>query len=213
MNKKLEKTRLAEKEDLKNTPDKTLVQKVQEGNVAAFELLVLKYQSRIIRLLNRLIRQPEEVEDITQEVFLKAYRAISSFRGDSSFYTWIYRIAINTGKNYLETISKQNFIIRHSFYEDGELINYEDSVFDISTPEQELMSKQVAKIINKATQALPEELRKALLLREVDGLSYENIAKMMDCPIGTVRSRIFRARETISIKLKPFLEKPNGKRW
>ncbi|WP_092485371.1 RNA polymerase sigma factor RpoE [Candidatus Ichthyocystis hellenicum] len=193
--------------------DKTLVLRVQEGDVASFELLVIKYQNRIIRLLNRLIRNQQEVEDIAQEVFIKAYRAIGNFRGDSAFYTWIYRIAINTGKNYLETLGKQNFIIKDITIDDDKNNNHEEYVSNIDTPELELMSKQTANIINKVTQSLPNELREALVLREVEGLSYDDIAAIMECPVGTVRSRIFRAREAISVKLKPFLESPRGKRW
>ncbi|CUT17597.1 MULTISPECIES: RNA polymerase sigma factor RpoE [Candidatus Ichthyocystis] len=198
----------------KETPsDKTLVLRVQEGDVASFELLVIKYQNRIIRLLNRLIRNQQEVEDIAQEVFIKAYRAIGNFRGDSAFYTWIYRIAINTGKNYLETLGKQNFIIKDITVDDDKNNSHEEYVSNLDTPELELMSKQTANIINKVTQSLPNELREALVLREVEGLSYDDIATIMECPVGTVRSRIFRAREAISVKLKPFLESPKGKRW
>ncbi|WP_092401996.1 MULTISPECIES: RNA polymerase sigma factor RpoE [Candidatus Ichthyocystis] len=199
---------------IENNSDKNLVLRVQNGDDGAFESLVAKYQSRIIRLLNRLIRDQQEIEDIAQEVFIKAYKAIGNFRGDSAFYTWIYRIAINTGKNHLETLGKRNLIISDNKYlNDDEKTNHEERIISLDTPELELMSKQIAAIINKVTQSLPEELREALILREVEGLSYDDIAEVMKCPVGTVRSRIFRARESISTKLKPFLEAPKGKRW
>ena len=194
--------------------DQQLVERVQQGDKRAFDLLVVKYQRKLARLLSQLIRDPAEVEDIAQETFIKAYRALPSFRGDSAFYTWLYRIGINTAKNFLVSQGRKVPTIDGNFdNEDAE--NFEEAAKykEVSTPESELMSKQVAQTVNKTLDSLPEELRTAIVLREIEGLSYEDIASMMGCPIGTVRSRIFRAREAIAEKLRPLLGTSKDKRW
>ncbi|HMU64006.1 MAG: RNA polymerase sigma factor RpoE [Nitrosomonas sp.] len=194
--------------------DQQLVERVQQGDKRAFDLLVVKYQRKLARLLSQLIRDPVEVEDIAQETFIKAYRALPSFRGDSAFYTWLYRIGINTAKNFLVSQGRKVPTIDGNFdNEDAE--NFEEAAKykEVSTPESELMSKQVAQTVNKTLDSLPEELRTAIVLREIEGLSYEDIASMMGCPIGTVRSRIFRAREAIAEKLRPLLGTSKDKRW
>lgn len=191
--------------------DQALVERVQNGDQQAYGLLVTKYQRKLLRLLSRLVRDPAEVEDIAQETFIKAYRALPSFRGDSAFYTWLYRIGVNTAKNWL--ISHGRRLPTEVDHEDAE--SYEDAEMlrDINTPERMLMSKQIADTVNSAMDALPDELRTAIMLREIDGLSYEEIAQMMECPIGTVRSRIFRAREAIAGKLRPLLDTGPDRRW
>lgn len=191
--------------------DQALVERVQNGDQQAYGLLVAKYQRKLLRLLSRLVRDPAEVEDIAQETFIKAYRALPSFRGDSAFYTWLYRIGVNTAKNWL--ISHGRRSPAEVDHEDAE--SYEDAEMlrDINTPERMMMSKQIADTVNSAMDALPDELRTAIMLREIDGLSYEEIAQMMDCPIGTVRSRIFRAREAIAGKLRPLLDTGPDRRW
>ncbi len=193
--------------------DQQLVVRAQHGDQQAFGLLVSKYQRKLTRLLSRLIRDPAEVEDVAQEAFIKAYRALGSFRGESAFYTWLYRIGINTAKNYLVSQGRRA-PTRTEFdseeaegFEEGELLR------DINTPERLLFSKEIGETVNSAMEALPEELRTAIVLRELEGMSYEDIAKMMDCPIGTVRSRIFRAREAVAEKLRPLLETAPDKRW
>ena len=194
--------------------DQQLVERVQQGDKRAFDLLVVKYQRKLDRLLSQLVRDPAEVEDIAQETFIKAYRALPSFRGDSAFYTWLYRIGINTAKNFLVSQGRKVPTIEGNFdNEDAE--NFEEAAKykEVSTPESELMSKQVAQTVNKTLDSLPEELRTAIILREIEGLSYEDIASMMGCPIGTVRSRIFRAREAIAEKLRPLLGTGKDKRW
>jgi RNA polymerase sigma-70 factor, ECF subfamily len=188
--------------------DQQLVERAQRGDKTAFELLVAKYQRKLARLLSRFIRDPAEVEDVAQEAFIKAYRALPSFRGESAFYTWLYRIGINTAKNYLVAMGRRAPTTTEFDSEDAE--NFEDGDH---TPENELMSKQIAQTVNDTMEALPEELRTAIVLREIDGLSYEEIATVMNCPIGTVRSRIFRARETIAERLRPLLETSKDKRW
>jgi len=193
--------------------DQQLVERVQRGDKRAFELLVEKYQRKLARLLSRLIRDPGEVEDVTQEAFIKAYRALPSFRGDSAFYTWLYRIGINTAKNYLVAMGRRAPTTTEFDSEDAENFEDGDQLRDVNTPENELMSKQIAQTVNDTMEALPEELRTAIVLREIDGLSYEEIATVMNCPIGTVRSRIFRARETIAERLRPLLETSKDKRW
>jgi RNA polymerase sigma-70 factor, ECF subfamily len=194
--------------------DQALVERAQKGEKQAFELLVLKYQRRLARLLSRLIRDPAEIEDVAQEAFIKAYRALPSFRGDSAFYTWLYRIAINTAKNYLVSRGRRASTVSDTpLSEDGETFLEDSNLQDINTPEHELLSKQVAQAVNEAVEGLPEELRTAITLREIEGLSYEEIALAMDCPIGTVRSRIFRAREAIASKLRPILETSEDQRW
>jgi len=193
--------------------DQELVERAQRGDKRAFGLLVEKYQRKLGRLLSRMIRDPAEVEDVVQEAFIKAYRALPNFRGDSAFYTWLYRIGINTAKNYLVSMGRRPRVTAEIELEDAE--NFEDGedLRTIATPETELMSKQVAQTVNETVSALPEELRTAITLREIEGLSYEEIATLMGCPIGTVRSRIFRARETIAEKLRPLLETPENRRW
>jgi len=193
--------------------DQQLVERAQRGDKQAFELLVAKYQRKLGRLLSRFIRDPAEVEDVAQEAFIKAYRALPSFRGESAFYTWLYRIGINTAKNYLVAMGRRAPTTTEFDSEDAE--NFEDGDYlrDVNTPENELMSKQIAKTVNETMESLPEELRTAIVLREIDGLSYEEIATVMSCPIGTVRSRIFRARETIAERLRPLLETSKDKRW
>jgi len=193
--------------------DQQLVERAQRGDKRAFELLVEKYQRKLARLLSRLVRDPGEVEDVTQEAFVKAYRALPSFRGDSAFYTWLYRIGINTAKNYLVAMGRR--APTSTEVEAGEAEGYEggELLRDINTPESLLLSKEIAGTVNAAIEALPEELRSAIQLRELEGMSYEDIAKLMDCPIGTVRSRIFRAREAIAERLKPLVDAAKDKRW
>ena len=193
--------------------DQELVERAQRGDKAAFDLLVQKYQRKLGRILSRMIRDQAEVEDVVQEAFIKAYRALPNFRGDSAFYTWLYRIGINTAKNYLVAMGRRPQVSTEIEVEDAE--NFEDGqeLRTIDTPETELMTKQIAKTVNDTVAGLPEELRTAITLREIEGLSYEEIATLMGCPIGTVRSRIFRARETIAEKLRPLLDTPENRRW
>ena len=193
--------------------DQQLVERAQRGDKRAFELLVTKYQRKLARLLSRFIRDSAEVEDVTQEAFIKAYRALPSFRGDSAFYTWLYRIGINTAKNYLVALGRRAPTTTEFDSEDAENFDDGDQLRDVNTPENELLSKQIAKTVNETMDALPEELRTAIVLREIDGLSYDEIATVMNCPIGTVRSRIFRARDTIAERLRPVLETSKDKRW
>ncbi|MBM3115509.1 RNA polymerase sigma factor RpoE [Jeongeupia naejangsanensis] len=185
--------------------DSELVARAQAGDKRAFELLVIKYQRRIARLLSRLIRDPAEIEDVAQEAFIKAYRALPSFRGESAFYTWLYRIAINTAKNYLASMGRRPQLAMDYEDEEGETLDAAAQIPDFHTPESELSNRQIVSTVNEAVDALPEELRTAITLREMEGLSYEEISSVMNCPIGTVRSRIFRAREAIATKLRPLL--------
>jgi RNA polymerase sigma-70 factor (ECF subfamily) len=193
--------------------DQQLVEKAQRGDKRAFELLVVKYQRKLERLLSRVIRDPAEIEDVAQEAFIKAYRALPNFRGDSAFYTWLYRIGINTAKNYLIALGRRAPTSTEFDSEEAEGFEDATGLRDINTPESELASKQIAQTVNDAIAALPEELRTAITLRELDGLSYEEIAQIMNCPIGTVRSRIFRAREAVAEKLRPQLGTSRDKRW
>ena len=193
--------------------DQEWVRRVQHGDKHAFDFLVKKYQRRLARLLSRFVRDPAEVEDVTQEAFVKAYRALSGFRGESAFYTWLYRIGINTAKNYL-VAAKQRPILSADFEdEDGDKTSAGEQIPDLNTPETEYMNRQIVETVNQAVATLPEDLRTAITLREMEGLSYEDIAIAMDCPIGTVRSRIFRARDAISAQLKPLLTPAQNKRW
>jgi RNA polymerase sigma-70 factor (ECF subfamily) len=193
--------------------DQQLVERAQRGDKRAFELLVIKYQRKLGRLLSRFIRDSAEVEDVAQEAFIKAYRALPSFRGDSAFYTWLYRIGINTAKNYLVAMGRRAPTTTEFDSEEAENFEDGDQLRDVNTPEAELMTKQIANTVNETLQELPEELRMAITLREIEGLSYEDIATIMNCPIGTVRSRIFRARETIAERLRPLLGTSKDKRW
>jgi RNA polymerase sigma-70 factor, ECF subfamily len=193
--------------------DQQLVERVQRGDKAAFDLLVVKYQRKIFRLLSRLIRDTAEIEDVAQEAFVKAYRALPNFRGDSAFYTWLYRIAINTAKNYLVSQGRRAPTSTQSDVEDAETFDDGDHLRDLNTPDSMLVTKQVGDAVNRAIDQLPEDLRTAIVLRELEGLSYEEIAESMQCPIGTVRSRIFRAREAIALELRPILDIAKDKRW
>jgi RNA polymerase sigma-70 factor (ECF subfamily) len=193
--------------------DQLLVDRVREGDKQAFDLLVAKYQRRLMRLLSRIVHDPAEAEDVVQETFIKAYRALRHFRGDSAFYTWLYRIGINTAKNFLATQGRRTPTSTDADSEQAEAFNDGEHLRDINTPESMLASKQIAQTVNAAMDALPVDLRTAIALREIEGLSYEEISDIMACPIGTVRSRIFRAREVIADKLRPLLDMPVDKRW
>ena len=193
--------------------DRQLVARAQRGDKHAFELLVSKYQRKLLRLLSRFIRDAGEVEDVAQEAFIKAYRALPSFRGDSAFYTWLYRIGINTAKSHLVATGRRAPTVTAYDAEDAEQFDDGEQLRDINTPESILMSKEIGATVNAAMDCLPEELRAAISLREIEGLSYEEIAAIMNCPVGTVRSRIFRAREVIAEKLRPILDKRKGQRW
>lgn len=183
--------------------DQQLVERVQRGDKKAFDLLVLKYQNRLVKLISRYVYDPEEVLDVAQEAFIKAYRALPSFRGDSAFYTWLYRIAINTAKNHLVSQGRRP---PATDVDAEDAIYYEDSrLHDHDTPESRLLTDEIEQVIFKTIESLPEDLRVAITLREMEDMSYEEIAEAMDCPIGTVRSRIFRAREAIDKQLKPLL--------
>ena len=198
--------------------DQLLVQRAQAGEMRAFELLVLKHQRRVERLVGRLLRDPGLVEDVAQETFIRAYKALGQFRGESAFYTWLYRIAVNTARRQLAELRRDPVQSMSS------LESAEDETFpgelsptlqlaDAETPEAVLASKEIAQAVNAAMEALPVELSQAITLREIEGLSYDEIAKVLDCPVGTVRSRIFRAREAISGRIRPLLERQGGKRW
>jgi RNA polymerase sigma-70 factor (ECF subfamily) len=193
--------------------DAELVARVQRGDKQAFDLLVLKYQRKIMRLLSRMIRDSAEIEDVAQEAFIKAYRALPQFRGESAFYTWLYRIAINTARNWLAQNNRRPSTPSAQENEDGETFDATDNLTDSSNPESEMASRQIAETVNKAMNDLPEDLRNAIVMREIDGMSYEDIAQSMSCPIGTVRSRIFRAREAIATKLRPLLGDTGDRRW
>jgi RNA polymerase sigma-70 factor, ECF subfamily len=185
--------------------DEELVARVQRGDKAAYDILVLRYQHKIVQLVNRYVKDNSEAQDVAQEAFIKAYRALGSFRGESAFYTWLYRIAINTAKNYLVSRSR-----RSSDYQvdvqDAEAIENAPQLQGLETPEHNLLGEEIVKTIQTAIENLPEEMRVAIMLREFEGMSYEEIAEAMDCPVGTVRSRIFRAREAIDNKLNPLLD-------
>ncbi len=185
--------------------DQELVERVQRGDKKAFDILVLKYQHRIVKLISRYIRDDAEVLDVAQEAFIKAYRALPRFRGDSAFYTWLYRIAINTAKNFLVSQGRRP-PASDIDAEDAEQYMNAGALKDINTPERLLLKDEIEQTVYKAIELLPEDLRTAITLREMEGLSYEEIAHSMDCPVGTVRSRIFRAREAIDKKLSPLLD-------
>lgn len=197
--------------------DALLVDRVKQGDVRAFEMLVVKYQRRIERLIGRMVRDVDLVQDIAQETFIRAYRAIPQFRGESQFYTWLYRIAVNTAKKTLGDLKRDLLVTesaRAGREEDGdETSRVENELTDGETPDALLASKQIANAVNSAIEDLSEDLRQAITLREIEGLSYEEIADVMNCPIGTVRSRIFRAREAIAERLRPMLEQRSGERW
>jgi len=200
-----------------NDSDLALVQRVQRGDVRAFDLLVSKYQRRVERLIGRFVRDTDLVQDLAQEAFIRAYRALPEFRGESAFYTWLYRIAVNTAKKQLMVLGRDPVITESALAERRERED-ETSVppleqRDEETPEAVLAGKEVARVVNEAIQALSEDLRQALVLREIEGLSYEEIAQVMNCPVGTVRSRIFRAREAIAQRLRPVLDRRGGGRW
>ena len=193
--------------------DRQLVVRAQQGDRQAFNLLVVKYQRKLSRLLSRFIRDQAEVEDVTQEAFIKAYRALPAFRGDSAFYTWLYRIGINTAKNYLMALGRRAPTSTEVGAEEAEGFEEGEQLRDINTPESVLLSNEIAETVNSTIEQLPEELRRAIQMREIEGMSYEDIAQAMDCPIGTVRSRIFRAREAIAERLRPLLDTRKDKRW
>jgi len=191
--------------------DLELVKRVQAGDSAAFDLLVRKYQHRIVALIGRYIHDWSECQDVAQDTFMRAYRAMGNFRGDAQFYTWLHRIAVNTAKNHL-VASNRRPPGADIDAADAEQFDNGARLRDTDTPERELMRQQLERTVMKAVAALPEELRSALTLREVEGLSYEEIAARMDCPIGTVRSRIFRAREAIDVQLRPLVDTPSATR-
>jgi RNA polymerase sigma-70 factor (ECF subfamily) len=186
--------------------DQELVVRVQRGDKAAFDLLVRKYQHKIAKLVSRYVRDRAEVEDVTQEAFIKAYRALRGFRGDSAFYTWLYRIAINTAKNYLVAQGRRPLTAAIEPEEAETLASEHGNTSELLTPERSMLTEEIGRTVERAIAALPEDLRTAITLRELDGLSYDDIAVAMDCPIGTVRSRIFRAREAIDNELRPLIE-------
>lgn len=185
--------------------DKVLVERVQRGDKAAFNILVQKYQHRIMGLISRYVKQPGDVADVAQETFIKAYKALPRFRGDSAFYTWLYRIAVNTSKNYLVSRSRKAPAYDLDI-EEAELYDGSEQLKDNASPERMLLTEELKQVLMDSIQQLPDELRQAITLREMDGLGYEEIALVMDCPIGTVRSRIFRAREAIDKQLAPFID-------
>jgi len=193
--------------------DLLLVEQVRAGDKQAFGLLVEKYRRKIVRLISRMVRDPDDMEDVAQDTFIKAYRALPQFRGEAAFYTWLYRIAVNTAKNHLASRNKALPTVSDQAVNDDDEPDERLVAQEVGTPETELISKQAAMAVNEAVEALPEELRQAIILREMEGLSYEEIAETMNCPIGTVRSRIFRAREAIAAKLRPILDTPEDRRW
>lgn len=196
--------------------DAMLVERARAGDQRAFELLVIKYQRRIERLIGRMVRDVDLVEDIAQETFIRAYRALHQFRGDAQFYTWLYRIAVNTAKRFLLKLKNDPAVFQgalQSNQEEDETFQRKSEPSTDETPESVLAAKEIGEAVNAALEALPNDLRQALTLREIEGLSYEEIADVMNCPLGTVRSRIFRAREAVSARIRPMLENQNGKRW
>jgi RNA polymerase sigma-70 factor (ECF subfamily) len=186
--------------------DQKLVVRVQKGDKTAFDLLARKYQHKVAKLVSRYVRDRREVEDVTQEALIKAYRAIGGFRGESAFYTWLYRIAVNTAKNYLESQGRRPPGSDVEI-EGAELIESGEGLRDQATPERQMLTNEIATTVHRVLEHLPPDLRTAITLREIEGMSYEEIAEVMDCPIGTVRSRIFRAREAIDQELRPLMER------
>lgn len=196
--------------------DAMLVQRTVAGDQKAFELLVIKYQRRVQRLIGRMVRDVDLVEDIAQETFIRAYRALHQFRGDAQFYTWLYRIAVNTAKKFLLELKRDVTVSQTALErndDEDETFRPRNEQTSDESPESVLAAKEIGQAVTAALEALPDDLKQAITLREMDGLSYEDIAEVMNCPIGTVRSRIFRAREAISDKVKPMLDKQAGKRW
>jgi len=196
--------------------DAPLIDRVKRGDVRAFEMLVVKYQRRIERLIGRMVRDVDLVQDIAQESFIRAYRAIGQFRGESAFYTWLYRIAVNTAKKALMEMKRDPLVTESALAgreDEDETSRVENELSDGETPEAILATKEIANTVNAAIEALSDDLRQAITLREIEGLSYEEIADIMNCPIGTVRSRIFRARESIAARLRPLLDTRGGERW
>jgi RNA polymerase sigma-70 factor (ECF subfamily) len=195
--------------------DALLVERVKRGDTKAFEMLVVKYQRRVERLVARMVRDADLVQDIAQETFIRAYRALPQFRGESAFYTWLYRVAVNTAKKALVDLKREPLVYESARIgeNEDETSSLENGLSDDATPDAVLASKQLAQTVNDAVDDLSEDLRQAITLREIDGLSYEEIAELMQTPIGTVRSRIFRAREAIAKRLRPLLDAPKGKRW
>lgn len=196
--------------------DFQLVERTVAGDQRAYELLVIKYQRRIERLIGRMVRDTDLVQDIAQETFIRAYRALHQFRGEAQFYTWLYRIAVNTAKKALMEMKRNPVIYEGALLggdDEDETSRFERELISDETPETILAAQEIAQAVNAAMEALPEDLRQAVTLREIEGLSYEEIAVAMECPIGTVRSRIFRAREAISARVRPLLENQTGKRW
>ena len=196
--------------------DAMLVERTVAGDQRAFELLVIKYQRRVERLIGRMVRDVDIVEDIAQETFIRAYRALHQFRGDAQFYTWLYRIAVNTAKKFLLDMKRDRTVSDSALGpkdEDDETFRPRNEPSTDETPESVLAAKEIGQAVSDALAALPDDLRQAITLREMEGMSYEDIAQLMACPIGTVRSRIFRAREAISAKVRPMLDKQTGKRW
>jgi RNA polymerase sigma-70 factor, ECF subfamily len=196
--------------------DALLVERVKLGDMRAFEMLVVKYQRRVERLVGRMVRDVDLVPDIAQETFIRAYRALPKFRGESAFYTWLYRIAVNTAKRALLELKRDPLVTeaqRANDHDDDETSRIERELTSGETPESLLASKQVAIAVNSAMEALSDDLRQAITLREIEGLSYDEISDLMNCPIGTVRSRIFRAREAIALRLRPLLDTRDGERW
>jgi RNA polymerase sigma-70 factor (ECF subfamily) len=199
-----------------NDSDLMLVERTLAGDTHAFELLVIKYQRRIQRLIARMVRDVNLVEDIAQETFIRAYRALHQFRGEAQFYTWLYRIAVNTAKKFLQELKRDPLVTesaRKNDDDEDETSRFGNEPIEEATPETVLAAKEIAEMVNTVLRDLPDDLRQAVMLREIEGLTYEEIAQVMDCPIGTVRSRIFRAREAISASIKPLLENQSGKRW
>lgn len=190
---------------MQDEADQQLVQRVQAGDKSAFNLLVLKYQHRVLKLVGRFVNDAAEAEDVAQEAFIKAYRALASFRGDSAFYTWLYRIAINTAKNALVS-NRRRPVDFNLDLQDPEQYDRHAKLKDADTPEGVLLTEEIREVVEQAMEQLPEDLRTAIVLRELEGLSYEEIAEAMDCPVGTVRSRIFRAREAIDARLRPLMD-------